>query len=230
MSILRSYTTEQKNAVERQDIKDGFRIGHRQWQNGITRTNSSGGNDAVTVYFSSWWKKSASANAYVYMKGCLETIFLRVNKIMVIVDTPDKAFLDVRVPREIEGGSGVGTVLGVVRQYLNYNGIAGRYKKVLEIRREYAAELDNQFGTNGDKRLSKFICRHEALHVLGFEHPFANDDGDIDLNLSVLDTDLDYPSTTQKLAWVKDGTVNGKRIAGPLDRKVMDERMRSQYN
>lgn len=217
-----AYTSAQKDAVERRDIKEFFRIGHRQWQDVISITFDGGANDTVQVYFSSWWKKSKNAEAYEYMKGNIKDLLGRMGKIMVIVSSSSNAFIDVRVPIEI------GTnIAGQTSYNGDYNG-TGKRKVTVKIKRSYAEDLN---GTNkANKRVAKFVCRHENLHAFGFEHSFANTDGDIDLNLSVLDTDMDYFITEEKRRLVENGSVSPGRIAGPLDREVLDQRMKPYYD
>lgn len=221
-----AYNSAQKNAVTKQVLKDAFRIGHRQYSASSFASVAGGTpNDGVPTYFSNWIKRRPTV--YNYIKDMLRKSFGRIGKVLVIVSTADQAFLEVRAPRTItiQGQTGIA---GVVTTYPNYLG-TGKWKNILQVERQYLTDINDPRLVSSEN-LAKFITRHEILHACGFEHPFDGTDGDIDLNLTVLDTDLDYPSTSAKRTQVLNGSVNPNRFAGPLDIQVMDQELRSQYD
>ena len=205
-----AYTDAQRDAVLNQTSIDYFGFGIRQFPQGLN-------GDTLTVWFEDYFQKKELGGAYFYMRYKLASFASRMNLRLFQTSNPRDAFLEVRQLALINGDFNVAgaCVPGTDDQR--------RYKKRVYFQQNAIRLL--QEGTYAQSQTSKYVVRHEFLHVFGFEHPFDTKDGDSDTSLTIEDTDMAYLDRPRYRKLIETGEINDGRVGGKLDRRCFDSRL-----
>lgn len=217
-----AYTEAQKDAVIDENDKSLFGFGIRQYPQGLK-------GDTLTVWFSSYYRRSKNFSMKVWLRDHLGDVATRLGLKLVVTDKERDAFLKFQSVPYREDRTLSQTVKGYSQGGWDPRvGLYNRYEQTIMMSNE---TLDMFNGNNKERKECKYFLRHEILHTIGMEHVFNTSDGDSDTNLGILDTDMAYiKSSTKEKPGDTDrffsDAVRENRFAGPLDRRVMDTRIR----